>query len=213
MADPGDRTSDPFDTVAGPGEASFEVRGSTFIGHVRAVDDVEKADAHIDEIATAHPDASHVVPAYRIRSGGGRSELLREWSSDAGEPTGSAGKPVLNVLAGRGLENVLAVIVRYFGGTELGVGGLARAYGRAVTAAVEDAGVVTRRPHRRYTVEVEYDDSGTVRSILEATATEFEADYGATVRFDVRVPVTDPDGVLDRLRSATSGRLSVRDGD
>jgi len=164
MADPGDPTPDAFHTVDGPGEASLEVRGSTFIGHVRAVDDVEAADTHVDELAREHPDASHVVPAYRIRSGGGRGELLREWSNDAGEPTGSAGKPVLNVLAGRELENVLAVVVRYFGGTELGVGGLARAYGRAVTAAVEDAGMVIREPHQRYLIEVEYDDSGTVRS-------------------------------------------------
>lgn len=213
MADPGDPTPDAFHTVDGAGEASLEVRGSTFIGHVRAVDDVEAAEANVDELAREHPDASHVVPAYRIRSGGGRGELLREWSNDAGEPTGSAGKPVLNVLEGRGLENVLAVVVRYFGGTELGVGGLARAYGRAVTAAVEAAGVVTREPHRRYLIEVEYDDSGTVRSILEATATEFEADYGTAARFEVRVPLTDPDGVLDRLRSATSGRVSIQDGD
>jgi uncharacterized YigZ family protein len=213
MADPGDPTPDAFHTVDGPGEASLEVRGSTSIGHVRAVDDVEAADTHVDELAREHPDASHVVPAYRIRSGGGRGELLREWSIDAGEPTGSAGKPVLNVLAGRELENVLAVVVRYFGGTELGVGGLARAYGRAVTAAVADAGVVIREPHRRYLIEVEYDDSGTVRSVLEATATEFEAGYGTTARFEVSVPLTDPDGVLDRLRSATSGRVSIQDGD
>lgn len=209
MADTGDRAPDPFATVAGPGEASFEVRGSTFIGMVQAVDDVEVAETRIEAIAADHPDASHVVPAYRVRTGGGRSELLREWSSDAGEPTGSAGKPVLNILASRELENVLAVVIRYFGGTELGVGGLARAYGRAVTAAVDDAGAVTRRPHRRYTVEAEYDDSGTVRSILEATGTEFEAEYGSTARFDLRVPVTDPEDVLDRLRSATSGRVSV----
>lgn len=120
---------------------------------------------------------------------------------------------MLNVLAGRELENVLAVVVRYFGGTELGVGGLARAYGRAVTAAVEDAGMVIRESHRRYLIEVEYDDSGTVRSVLEATTTEFEAGYGTTARFEVSVPLTDPDGVLDRLRSATSGRVSIQDGD
>lgn len=213
MADPDDRSPERFDTVAGPGEASLDVRGSTFLGHVQPANDVAEAEAVIDEIGGEYPDASHHVPAYRIRSGSGRSELLREWSSDAGEPTGSAGKPVLNVLASRELENLAAVVVRYFGGTELGVGGLARAYGQAVTAAVDAAGVVTRRPKKRYSVEVDYDDSGTARSILESTATEFEADYGRTVRFDVRVPVTDPDGVIDRLRSATSGRVSVEEAE
>jgi putative IMPACT (imprinted ancient) family translation regulator len=73
MADPGDPIPDAFHTVDGPGEASLEVRGSTFIGHVRAVDDVEATDTHVDELAREHPDASHVVPAYRIRSGGGRA--------------------------------------------------------------------------------------------------------------------------------------------
>lgn len=213
MAEPEDRSPDPFDTIGGPGEATLDVRGSTFIGHVQPVNAVSDAEAVIDEIGHEYPDASHHIPAYRVRSGSGQGDLLREWSSDAGEPTGSAGKPVLNVLASRELENVVAVVIRYFGGTELGVGGLARAYGQVVTAAVDDAGVVTRRPHNRYRVAVDYDDSGTVRSILESTATEFDADYRERARFDVRVPVGDPDGVIDRLRSATSGRVSVEEAD
>lgn len=201
-----------FRTVNGVGEASFEVRDSTFTGHVAPVETVQEAEALVETVATEHPDASHHVPAYRVRVGDGRSGyLLREWSSDGGEPSGSAGQPALAVLARRELENVAVVVIRYFGGTELGVGGLARAYGRAVTTAVEDAGVVQRRPQRRVGLEVDYDDSGTVRGVLESAGVAFDAAYEETVRFDVRVPEAEADGLLDRLRSATSGRVSVED--
>lgn len=196
----------PHSTLAGRGTAAFEVRDSSFIGRARPVEDVEAATAFVETIRTEHPDATHTVPAYRIRAGG---TLLREWSSDAGEPTGSAGKPALNVLVQRDLENVAAVVIRYFGGTELGVGGLARAYAQAVSAAVDDAGVIERWPHRRVALEVAYDDSGTVRGLLESAGVRFEATYEETVRFDVSIPVDDADGVLDRIRSATGGRAAI----
>jgi uncharacterized YigZ family protein len=208
---PDDPSPDTFRTVAGRGEAAFEVKGSTFVGRVAPVDDVDDAEAFVEEVSAAYADATHNVPAYRVRAGGGRSDLLRAWSSDAGEPSGSAGKPALNVLVRRELVNVAAVVTRQFGGTELGVGGLARAYGRALSMAVDDAGVAEREPHRRVAVEVDYDDSGTVRGLLESAGVEFDADYAATARFDVRIPVADAEPLLERLRSATSGRATLND--
>jgi len=197
----------PYRTVAGPGEASFVVRGSEFLGYVRPVDTVADAETVLDRLREEYDDATHVVPAYRVRA-----DPLREYESDDGEPTNSAGKPALNVLQGEDLENVVAGVVRYYGGTNLGVGGLVSAYGRAVSAAVADAGVVTERPHERFVATVDYDDSGTVRSILEGADCEFSADYEATVTFDVRVPVETGPELRDRLRSATSGRVEI-DGD
>lgn len=191
-----------FRTVAGSGRAAFEIRGSRFIGVVRRVRSLDVAEAFIEEVREAHPDATHVVPAYRVRT-----EPLREWASDDGEPTGSAGKPALNVLVQRELENVAVSVVRYYGGTNLGVGGLARAYGRATNDAVDDAGVVAQRPEERVTMTLPYDDSGTVRGILESEGLEFDAEYNETVRFDAWVAVTDAAGLRDRIRSATSGRV------
>jgi len=144
------------------------------------------------------------VPAYRVRA-----DPLREYASDAGEPTGSAGKPMLNVLAQRELENVAVVVTRYYGGTNLGVGGLARAYSKAVKDAVDDAGVVAERPHERVRAVVDYDDSGTVRGIVESAGVEFDAEYGERVVVDARVPVEDAPELRDRLRSATSGRVDL----
>jgi uncharacterized YigZ family protein len=205
-----------YRTVSGRGESAFEVRGSEFIGYVAPADGVEAAESFIAEIEDLHGDATHNVPAYRVQSGRTAAEsnadiggFVREWSSDDGEPTSSAGKPALNVLQQRDIENVVAVVTRYYGGTNLGVGGLVRAYSRAVTEAVDEVGVVEERPHQRLAIVVEYDDSGTVRGILESEGVEFDAEYGERVDFSVRVPVEDRDALCDRLRSATSGRVDI----
>lgn len=198
------RVRETYRTVAGRGQASFEIQGSEFIGHVTTAESVAAAEEFIEDIASAYDDATHNVPAYRVRA-----QPLREWSSDAGEPSGSAGKPALNVLQQEDLENVVAVVTRYYGGTKLGVGGLARAYSRGVKDAIEDAGTTERRPHEHFSITVEYDDSGTVRGILESSEVEFDAHYEETVEFEVTVPTVTGSELRDRLRSATSGRADI----
>ena len=208
--------SDAYRTVAGRAEARFEVQGSEFIGYISPAETVEAAEAFVEEIEERHPDATHNVPAYRVPAGGassavpgGGNVMLREYQSDDGEPTGSSGKPALNVLVQQDVRNVVVVVTRYYGGTNLGVGGLARAYSRAVKEALDAAGIVEEIPHERFTATVEYDDSGSVRGILESTGVEFDADYDQHVSFSVRVPVEDADALRDRLRSATSGRVEI----
>ena len=196
--------TDSYRTVLGRGEARFEVRGSEFIGHVAPATTVEDAEAFVDAVGEEYADATHNVPAYRVRS-----DPFREYSSDDGEPSGSAGDPALNVLQQRDIENIVAVVTRYYGGTNLGVGGLASAYSRAVKDGVDDAGVVEEVPHEQFTVTVAYDDSGSVRSLLESAGVEFEADYEAEVVFDVRVPTVEASELRDRVRSATSGRAVI----
>ncbi|MFC7235264.1 IMPACT family protein [Halosegnis marinus] len=202
-----DADRETYRTVAGEATASFTVRGSEFLGHVRPVESEGAAEAFVAAVREEYADATHNVPAYRVRD-----EPFREYSSDDGEPSGSAGKPALNVLQGRELENVAVVVTRYYGGTNLGVGGLVRAYGRAVKEAVDAAGVVEAEPHERVRATVAYDDSGTVRGLLESAGVEFDADYGERVVFDARVPVADAADLRDRLRSATSGRVDLDSG-
>jgi uncharacterized YigZ family protein len=196
--------TDPFRTVAGRGESGFEIRGSEFLGHVAPARTVEAAESFVADVGEAYDDATHVVPAYRVRA-----DPLRAWASDDGEPSGSAGEPALNVLEREALENVAAAVVRYYGGTNLGVGGLARAYGRAVKEALDDAGIVERRPRERVSVTVDYDDSGTVRGILEGADAEFEATYEERVHFAVDAPADAVARLCDRLRSATGGRVEI----
>lgn len=200
-----------YRTLAGRGRAAFEVRGSEFIGHVAPVASVDEAETFVAEVESEFADATHNVPAYRVRDDSGRGEdhLLREWSSDDGEPSSSAGKPALNVLQGNELENVVVVVTRYYGGTNLGVGGLVRAYSRAVKEAIADAETVERRPHERVEITVAYDDSGTVRGVLESAGVEFDGTYEETVKFIVDVPRADADDLRDRIRSATSGRADL----
>jgi len=196
--------AEPFRTLAGRGRTEFTVKGSEFIGRAAPVDTVEAAEAFVAEVREAHPDATHNVPAYRVRA-----DPFREYASDDGEPSGSAGEPVLNVLAGQDVENVAVVVTRYYGGTNLGIGGLVRAYGRAAKEAVADAGTREAVPHETVRVVVDYDDSGTVRGIIESMATDFEATYEERVTFEARVPTADAERFRDRLRSATSGRVEL----
>jgi uncharacterized YigZ family protein len=196
--------TEPFHTLAGRGRAAFAVKGSEFVGHAAPADSVETAEAFLAEVRETHPDATYNVPAYRVRA-----DPLREYASDDGEPSGSAGRPVLNVLTGEGLENAVVVVTRYYGGTNLGIGGLVRAYGRAAKAAVADAGTREAVPHETVRAVVDYDDSGTVRGIVESVATDFEATYEARVTFEARVPVGEAESFRDRLRSATGGRVEL----
>ncbi len=196
--------TDAYRTVSARTTTAFEVRGSEFLGHIAPAETVEGAEEFIAEIEAEYADATHNVPAYRVRV-----DPFREYSSDDGEPSGSAGKPALNVLQGEELENVVCVVTRYYGGTNLGFGGLVRAYSRAVSDAVETATIVTERPHTRFSIAMEYDDSGTVRGIIESAGVEFDADYAEHVTFAVRVPVDEAVDLRERLNSATSGRIEI----
>lgn len=196
---------DTYRTVDDEGLAELSVRGSRFIGGIRGVTSVEDADGWIEEWRTAYPDATHVVPAYRIRG-----DPVREWASDDGEPSGSAGKPLLSLLQGEELEDVVAVVVRYYGGTNLGIGGLVRAYGDTLRQAIADATIDTCEPTVVGIIETSYDDSGTVRSILESAEVMTDATYEITVSFDIEVPHHSVEAIEDRVFNATSGRVDIR---
>jgi uncharacterized YigZ family protein len=200
--------SERYRTVVERGEAAFEERGSRFLGHLAPVESVATAEEFVATIEEKYPDATHNVPAYRVRA-----DPLREYANDDGEPGGSAGKPALTVLQRENIENVAAVVTRYYGGTNLGVGGLARAYARAVKHAIDDAGTVEQRPRERLRLVVGYDDSGTVRGILESTDTTFEASYEERAVFEVGVPTTNVGKLRERLLSATSGRAELESVD
>ncbi|MFC4989961.1 IMPACT family protein [Saliphagus infecundisoli] len=205
--------SEPYRTVADEATTRFVVSGSEFVGHVRPVGSVDAAETFVATVREEYDDATHNVPAYRVREGGADGGIfLREYSNDDGEPSTSAGKPALSVLEKRGLENVAVVVTRYYGGTNLGVGGLVRAYSRAASEAVESAGVRERWPHDRLVVTTTYDDSGTVRGVIESEGYDFDAEYAEEVGFEVRVPVAEREAFCDRLRSATGGRVEITRG-
>jgi uncharacterized YigZ family protein len=149
-------------TLAGRCEAALKVRDSRFIGIALPVDSEDSARSEIAAVGQAYSDATHCCYAYRL--GAGDSAVER--SADAGEPAGTAGAPILSVIRGRGLSNVAVTVVRYFGGTKLGAGGLVRAY-RDAARAVLDAGKFREQEIlRRLRVALPLPLAGEARSLL-----------------------------------------------
>jgi uncharacterized YigZ family protein len=157
-------------------------RGSRFLAVVAPAASEAGARAVLEEVAAAHPDATHHCWAWRLGS------LPAERSSDAGEPAGTAGVPILQVLRGAGLSDVMAVVVRWFGGTKLGKGGLARAYAGATREAVAALATVVRAPTATLVVELPYDRLGALKRLVHPPRIEIlDERYGASVRLVLSV--------------------------
>lgn len=150
-----------YRTVRGAGAKEIVIKKSRFIGHVKPVESEDDANAFIEEIKKLHWNATHNCSAYMI---GERDEIQKQ--SDDGEPSGTAGKPILEVIRNQGLKNVAIVVTRYFGGIMLGAGGLIRAYTDGAVAAIEAGEAITRVLYRQVFVEVDYTWLGKVENEL-----------------------------------------------
>ncbi|ASA26128.1 YigZ family protein [Paenibacillus donghaensis] len=150
-----------YRTVRSPGSQEIVIRKSRFIGHVMPVENEEAALQFIEDIKKKHWNATHNCSAYMI---GERDEIQRQ--SDDGEPSGTAGKPILEVIRNQGVKNVAIVVTRYFGGIMLGAGGLIRAYTDGAVLALEAGEVITRVLRREVFVEIEYTWLGKVENEL-----------------------------------------------
>ena len=153
-----------YKQVARDGEATLIVKGSRFICHIKRVATESDAQSFIQDIKKAHRKATHHCVAYSI----GPQRAIQK-ALDDGEPSGTAGVPMLDVLKKRDIHNVVAVVTRYFGGTKLGAGGLIRAYGTAVSHALNELGVVWHTVQHVYQVTVPYSELNTVTYWLSQT--------------------------------------------
>ena len=182
-----------------------KISGSRFIADVVPVTSVEEALSALEQVRSKYHDARHHCWAYRI---GGDGETWR--SSDDGEPSGSAGVPILKQLEGHDVTNLIAVVTRYFGGTKLGVGGLVRAYGGATAEALELAKIREVIVTERVVVTHDYELSSPVQGVLaRAGLTPVEADYGASVRLVLELPIAQAEAILRDLEEATAARVRV----
>lgn len=172
----------PFQrTVAGSGRHEIEIRKSRFIGAVARAATEEEARAFIEGVRKRHWDANHNCTAWAIGPGQ-RSQR----SSDDGEPSGTAGVPMLEVLKRRGVTDTVAVVTRYFGGIKLGAGGLIRAYGQAVSETLDVVGIVERRPLEILRVTTPYEDAGRIENAIRASTFPLgTVDYGVDVTFEL----------------------------
>jgi uncharacterized YigZ family protein len=194
---------DGFLTPAGCGEAEYVVKRSRFIGRVWPAETEEEARARLDEIRAAHWDAAHNVYAWILREG----NAIRY--SDDGEPQGTAGLPALEVFRREGIQNVLCVITRYFGGVLLGAPGLTRAYAHTAKLALDAAGIARWRLWARLQAVCPYALFETVRRELLAQGAALEhADYAAEITLTAGVAADQRDALRHRITEVTAGAVN-----
>ena len=188
---------------AGSGEAEFVEKRSSFLGHVRFVETEDAAREFINEIKKKHYDARHNCWCYIIRDGAVRY-------SDDGEPQGTAGLPMLEVFRREGVENVVCVVTRYFGGVLLGTGGLLRAYTKSAKGALDAAGIAVVRRWVRMSVECPY--SLLERMKLECAALDgavSDTQYGAQVALELLLPEKNAETFAARVTEISAGACTA----
>jgi uncharacterized YigZ family protein len=187
-------------TVAGPAHSDLLIRKSRFLGCVEPVADRAAAQARVTELRAQHPDAAHVCWALLA---GGQSAAV-----DDGEPGGTAGRPMLDVLRHHDLDGVLATVVRYFGGVKLGAGGLVRAYTDAVAQALLEAVKVPRVRMRSIRCTVPYALEGWMRRQVERTgATLASVEHGSVVAFTIELPESQAPAFMTAALDGGQGKV------
>lgn len=182
-----------------------KVKGSRFIASLAPATSGEAALDFVEAHRAEFRDATHNCFAWRLGQG---DDAWR--ASDDGEPSGTAGRPILREIDGRRLSDVVVVVTRYFGGTKLGSGGLIRAYGGAAAAALDLAEIIERPVVETLRLVHAYDASGAVQGVLSAFGLEpVGADYGAEVRMEIAVPVEDVERLKVALVDATRGQIEL----
>ncbi|PLT44985.1 Protein co-occurring with transport systems [Paenibacillus pasadenensis] len=200
---------DRYRTLREPGSKEIVIKKSRFIGYGRPVESEAEAIAFIEEIKKLHWNATHNCSAYVV---GERDEHQK--ASDDGEPSGTAGKPILEVIKHQGLKNVAIVVTRYFGGIMLGAGGLIRAYTDGAVAAIEAAGAITNVLHREIAVEVDYTWYGKIENELHARGV-LVGGVDFTDRVVVRClpPAAESDRFIDWMTDLTQGQAAISAGE
>lgn len=184
----------------------IEEKKSRFICTVRPVHSEQEASAFIEETKKKYWDARHNCSAFIL---GSRQEQTR--CSDDGEPNGTAGRPMLEVLLGEGLCDVAAVVTRYFGGTLLGTGGLVRAYSGAVKEALAHAETGWMRYGVKLRIGTDYNSVGKIQHLFGRRNIPAEAEYGEAVRFTVTVSAGEAEAVRREITEATCGKAIIEE--
>jgi len=191
---------------AGESRIELRVKNSRFIGRAGYTPSVAEAKAFIEQVKGEEPNNSHAVYAYAI----GYGASVTHGMSDAGEPSGTAGRPALAVVKGSGLGDVAVVIVRYFGGTKLGTGGLVKAYTEAAQLALTELPITEKVERRSVLVRVTYSDYEQVKRLVEAHQGQIEAeDFAADVTMYLTFITDDLPAFESALADATRGQASL----
>ena len=199
---------DSYSIITQEGVGEIVEKKSRFIGGAYYVEDVAAAEAKIAEISKKYWDARHNCYAYVI---GENSEITK--CSDNGEPSGTAGKPILEVVNGSGITNILIIVTRYFGGVLLGTGGLVRAYTQAAQAAIAASTVGEMVYSQLLTLKVGYNMINNVQYYLgQNDIAILDSRYEADVQFDICVRDAELSKIKEGLVSKTEGQIEIIEG-
>ena len=196
-------------TVKSRGEHEIVIEKSRFICHIQRAVSEEEAQAFIQSIKKQHWNATHNCSAYLI----GEHDLIQK-ANDDGEPSGTAGVPMLEVLKKRKLKDTVVVVTRYFGGIKLGAGGLIRAYGKSVSEAINHVGMVERCLMRTMHTTIDYTWLGKVENELRASSFQLkEIHYAEDVIFETYVEETQTEQFIEWMTELTNGKSVTKEGE
>ena len=202
-----DSEIDVYQTLYTGVNAEYKVKGSRFLGLAAPVQNEKEAESIIHDISRRLHDATHHCYAYTL----GTDEQRIDRYSDAGEPSGTAGRPIMESILGRRLVNVLCVVTRYFGGTRLGTGGLARAYAECTNLTLDAATLVKHYIMATYHAAFPYTITGSVMKVIN----QYEVDivqtlYGEKTEMDIRIRKSLADNFEKDIRDATAGKIQLK---
>ncbi len=199
-----------YRTFAGDGFSEVVEKKSRFLGEAVHVETPQEAEEYIARVRKKHYDARHHCFAYVAGEPGTPEEVVR--SSDDGEPSGTAGKPILEILTGRELHKVLIVVTRYFGGTLLGTGGLVRAYSAAGREAAEKAGILEVHQGMRLEIRCSYPAYGKLQYLFAREGITIEnTEFSDSVLLTAIVPLQRSDGIKKLVTETTEGAAGIRE--
>ncbi len=197
--------SEGFKTVYTGGIGEIEEKKSRFIAAVAPVQNEEEAAAFLEKIRKKHWNARHNCYACVI---GPNNEVTK--SSDDGEPSGTAGHPMLDILLGEGLRNTMVVVTRYFGGTLLGTGGLVRAYSAAVREGLKNSVIIEKRSGSRVEIRTDYTSSGKLEYLFRQSGVPvLQTEYTDCVAYTVILTPEKEAAVLEKTAGLTSGSARI----
>ncbi|MBM7661602.1 putative YigZ family protein [Bacillus mesophilus] len=197
-----------YKTVQGYGHNEIHIQKSRFICYVNRATTEEEAQGFIQEIKKQHRDANHNCSAYLI----GENNQIQK-ANDDGEPSGTAGVPMLEVLKKKDLKDTVVVVTRYFGGIKLGAGGLIRAYGSATSEGINFVGIVERKLMRVMSVKVDYTWVGKIENELRSSEYQLkDTHYTDIVEFEIYVEESQTDSFSKWMVEMTNGQGVILNG-
>ena len=198
-----------YHTVKQAGEHEINIQRSRFIAHIQRAETENEAQEFIQAIKKKHWDATHNCSAYLI----GEHDQIQK-ANDDGEPSGTAGVPILEVLKKRKLKDTVVVVTRYFGGIKLGAGGLIRAYGKATSEGLEAIGIVERKLTQTIHVKIDYTWLGKIEKELRASDYKIkEIHYFDIVEVETYVDESQVMAFMDWMVEITNGQCNMKQGD